>query len=429
MHADPDSEPDDLIIEIEASGRRLVEALTDQLAAGQVETLYTLQTAAGQVRRHTAAVTGATESLAESLRAMTDQVTAEVQAGFARLLVEAQTSIGEQLAAEVDASSTELRGASSDHVQAVTSQLQVTSAHLADLYDGAAARTEDARQGLEWVAQQGAEQLTGAVQALQTHRSASEAALAAVGETMARRVAEGRTALDEAGASLAERVQAAGTSAGADLHAGAQGALQHLRDGVADLLQQVAEAGAELDGALLEARKAAETELSALRRQIQAAERREESVAERLEQHVDALVARTDATVGQSLAHLRAVADALLERDAQLEARRADEFARVLESVLKDGGASTRKLRERIFRGMETAKQGAPRAATPPAPVVEPAAPEPVAPPATQAPAKKAPAKQAAAKKAPRGKAAAAKVPKPGPDVVPGTTTLQEEQA
>jgi hypothetical protein len=202
--------------------------------------------------------------------------------------------------------------------------------------------------------------------------------------------------------------------------------MQHLRDGVQALIAHAATARDEIEEVMLEARKAAEAELIALRKQIQAAERREETVAERLEQHVEALVARTDATVAQSLTHLRGVADALLERDAHLEKRRADEFARVLDTVLREGGAGTRKLRDRIFRGMEAAKQQ-PIAAVPAEPVTPPKKAAPSAP-TKKAPTKKAPAKKAS-KKAPAKRAPAAQATGSA-DVAPATTgPVQEEQA
>jgi hypothetical protein len=398
---EPQPEPHE---ELAASGRRLVESLTAQLADGQVETLYSLQTVAAQVRRHTSAVTTATDSLADSLRGLTDKVAAEVQQGFHALLREAHTSIGEQLAAEVDAGSTELRAASQDHATLIAAQLEATSTHLAALYDGAVARTEDARQGLEWVARQGAEQLTAAATSLKEHRTEGEAALAAAGTQASEQI---RTAVGEA--------------------------LQLLRDGVRDLLGQAAAAREEMDSVLLDARKAAEEELIALRKQIQAAEHREEAVAERLQGHVEQLVARTDATVAASLTHLRGVADALLERDAQLERRRTDEFARVLETVLREGGASTRKLRDRILRGMDKPKQPSPVpvvGTVTEVPAAEPAGESaaPVVPPRPTRPAKatakRAPAKKAPAKKAPAKRAAAKKA---APDVT--STSLQEEQA
>ena len=425
MDAAPGSDTTDShppVDELETSGRRLVETLAAQLADGQVETLYTLQTAAAQVRRHAAAVTGATESLTDSLTTLTDRVADEVRQGFAVLLQQAHAAIGEQLAAEIDASSTELRGAAHDHAQLVASQLEVTSTHLSSLYDGVVARTEDARQGLEWVAAQGAEQLTAAAATLAGHRTEGEAALAQAGEA------------------LAERVQAVASTVGADLQASAEAALQHLRDGVQALISHAATARDEIEEVMLEARKAAEAELIALRKQIQAAERREETVAERLEQHVEALVARTDATVAQSLTHLRGVADALLERDAHLEKRRADEFARVLETVLREGGAGTRKLRDRIFRGMEAAKQQPIAAVPAPEPARDVPA-EPVTPPKKaapsapikKAPTKKAPAKKASSNKAPSKKAPAKKAPAAqatSADVAPATTgPVQEEQA
>jgi heparin binding hemagglutinin HbhA len=418
MDAAPGSETTDShppVDELEASGRRLVETLAAQLADGQVETLYTLQTAAAQVRRHAAAVTGATESLTDSLTTLTERVADEVRQGFAVLLQQAHAAIGEQLAAEVDASSTELRGAAQDHARLVASQLEVTSTQLSSLYDGVVARTEDARQGLEWVAAQGAEQLTAAAATLAGHRTEGEAALAQAGEA------------------LAERVQAVASTVGADLQASAEAAMQHLRDGVQALIAHAATARDEIEEVMLEARKAAEAELIALRKQIQAAERREETVAERLEQYAEALVARTDATVSQSLTHLRGVADALLERDAHLEKRRADEFARVLETVLREGGAGTRKLRDRIFRGMDAAKQQ-PIVAVPAPEPARDAPAEPVTPPKKAATKKAAPKTPTKAPTKPPTKTPSKKAPAEQAtaraDVAPATTgPVQEEQA
>jgi hypothetical protein len=256
------------------------------------------------------------------------------------------------------------------------------------------------------------------------------------------------------------------------LVAGAESAAVLLRETVEGLLAHADAARAELDAAMVSARKAAEEELAVLRKQIQAAERREEAVAERLQKHVEDLVERTQADVTQSLNHLRGVADALLERDAQLEKRRADEFARVLQIVLSESGASTRRLRDRIFRGMESAKAAPPMASTPeptvstpparrvsrPAPQLQPEAaaraegpeapapaPKPAKKAAAKPPVKKAPAtvKKAPAKKAPTAKKAPAKKAPPVPDAarepqpdpeqsstdLPETIPVQEEKA
>jgi hypothetical protein len=440
MHPAPDGTSDDLpeaqpaeppapeaAAELPDTGRRLVEALTEQLAAGQVETLYSLQTAAAQLRRHTAAVTSASEAVAASLSGFSERVANEVSQGFAALLREATASIGEHLTTEVEASTSELRDAAQTHAQAVASQLDATSGHLSTVLDAAVTRTDDARQGLEWVAQQGAQQLVAAADALADHRAAGEAALTVAGKQFADQVA----------------------TAGNDV-------LQHLRDGLQELVAQAGQAREEIEQVLRDTRAAAETELTALRQQVEAAERREESVGERLQAHVEQLVARTDATVSQSLTHLRAVADALLERDAMLERR----------TVLQEGGASTKRLRDRIFRGMAVAKeQPVARPAPAPTPAAEPtpasraAAPKagvPEPPPApapakkaaptkvtaAKAPAKKAPTKapaKAAANKAAPTKVTAAKAPakkrpaatpaKAAPELTPEPTRAQEEQA
>ena len=485
---EPESDP---VEDFRAAGQRLVDALRDQFADGQVEALYSLQTAAAQLKQHTQSLVGAAAAHSATLQDLIEQVvartTSEVSSSLQRILAETQASIGEQLAAEVDASSTELRGAAQDHAQAVASQLEVTSNHLTSLYDGVVARTEDARQGLEWVAQQGAEQLTAAASTLHQHRVETEQAIAASGQAMTERLQDGRATLDAAaesvaarlatsqdslaatGEALTDQVRAAGAGAQSDLAAGAESAGGIVRETIEALLAQATAARDELHAVMLDARKAAEEELIALRKQIQAAEQREEAVAVRLQKHVEDLVARTDATVAQSLHRLRAVADALLERDAQLERRRADEFARVLQSVLSEGGASTRRLRDRIFRGMEAAKAAPPSRVSPdpvvssppeqplPKPAAQPAedvvtAAAPTKTPAKKTPAKKAPAKKAVskapAKKAPTPKKSAPKTPtakragmtavapEPTPAALPAaedvpdqTTPVQEEQA
>src|SRR5262249_28316687 len=140
------------------------------------------------------------------------------------------------------------------------------------------------------------------------------------------------------------------------LAAAAADGLRLLRDGANEVLDQIRGAQEDLREQLAEGRRAAAQELDALQQQVAAAERREESGRERLDGHVSALVERTDATVATSLSRLQAVAEALLERDARQEKERVDEFARVLETVLREGGSSTRRLRDRIFRGMENAK-------------------------------------------------------------------------
>ena len=458
LQAIADQPEGDPLEEFRAAGQRLVDALRDQFADGQAESLYSLQTASAQLRTHTEAITSAAATLVGSLKTGSAEITSHVTEALQGVLAETQASIGEQLAAEVDASSAELRGAAADHAQTVATQLKTTSTHLSELYESAAARAEHARQGLEWVAQQGAEQLTAAAATLTQHRTAAEEGLAAAAEDLTSRTAAGRQSLVESAESLAGQLQEAAARARTEITAAADSAAEALHATMETLLARTMGVRDVIDDALVEGRKAAEAELTALRKQVESAERREQAVTERLQQHVEELVARTDATVAQSLNHLRAVADALLERDAQLEKRRADEFARVLQVVLAEGGASTRRLRDRIFKGMESAKAAPP---VPPAPAPEPSwAPAPEQPteprtttgqaelpkkapakattkkaPAQKAPAKKAPAKQPPAKKSAPHKGAdtkAAEADRPRTDtadVPTETTPVQEEQA
>jgi hypothetical protein len=397
------------LAEFRAGGEGMVRALDDKLAAKQSTTARKLEAAAEQMTTHASEAVAAADAMAALLSGFADRVADAVFDGVRSLISEATTHIGEQLAAEVDASSAELRGAALDHAQAVTSQLEATSSQLGSLFGEAATRADEARAGLESVSG-----------ALVKHRVASEAALTHAGDTLTTRLREAAVAAQE------------------QLRSAALAAVEEIRAGVQVALSETARAREEMTAVLVDARRAAEEELVVLRKQVQAAERREESVAERLQLQVDELVARTDTTVGQSLTHLRLVADALLERDAGLEKRRADEFARVLETVLKEGGASTRKLRDRIFRGMSAAQQATPA----PAPTAAPEPPEPPAPKGTAPQPKRNPpakprATQAPTEKpvaaAPRKRAPAKKTTAPAEPAAEATAQenrpVQEEQA
>lgn len=104
----------------EASGRRLVDALVEQLAAGQVESLSTLHTAGAVVGRRTAELT-------QAVGALTATIEAEVAAGFERLLAEVLATIGERLHDEVQVSVDELRDAARQTVDSIGAQLTATA--------------------------------------------------------------------------------------------------------------------------------------------------------------------------------------------------------------------------------------------------------------------------------------------------------------
>jgi len=163
----------DPVAALESAGAQLVDALRDQFVDGQAEALYSLQSAAAQLRRHAA-----------TIEQLSDVTTQQVSSALRRILAEVQASFGERLAAEVDAGSAELRASAAEHAHAVAAQLEATGTHLASLYDAAVVRTEDARKGLEWVAQTGAEQLTAAAASLEQARVATEQALSAAGDAL-----------------------------------------------------------------------------------------------------------------------------------------------------------------------------------------------------------------------------------------------------
>jgi hypothetical protein len=194
---------DEDIEQLRRTGQQLVDALRDQFADGQAEALYSLQTAAAQLRSHLVAIERLTHDLAE-------RTSRQVSRALERQLAHTHAALGEQLANEVDMSTADLREAAREHAHAVAAQLSATGEHLTSLYDGAVTRTEDARQGLEWVAQQGAEQLTQAARAL----------------------AEARIGLEDA-------VTAAGVAVRDQIAAATEDALRRLRDGADELLAEL----------------------------------------------------------------------------------------------------------------------------------------------------------------------------------------------
>jgi hypothetical protein len=106
----------ELLAAFEASGRRLVAALVEQLAAGQVEILHGLHTAGAVVGHRTAELT-------EAVAAMTETVEVEVAAGFERLLAEVLATIGERLHDEVEVSVGELGDAARHAADSIGAQL------------------------------------------------------------------------------------------------------------------------------------------------------------------------------------------------------------------------------------------------------------------------------------------------------------------
>jgi hypothetical protein len=296
---------DDLLAELRRAGERIVDALRDQVADGQAETLHSLSSAAHDLRQQLDQVLRAGQELSQATTAMTAEV-------------------GERVSALL--------------TQGVEEGLREGRQGLADFAGQTAKAAADAHTAMEWAVSNGEDRLTEAAADLAEQRTQLEKALAAGGDA------------------LVKKVRAAAVTA-----------TELIQVEAADAVTLLEGAFATAQTFLVDSERATAARLAVLRQQVTAAERREGAVAERLQAQLDALVARLDATAGASLGRLEAVAESLALREQALEARRADEFVRVLSALLSEGGAGGRRLRDRLRRGIDTQRADAPARATAPA--------------------------------------------------------------
>lgn len=302
-------ELDGLVAEQGAQGERLVAAVVGQVADGQVEVLRGLQSAAASVRRHS----GLLEDLARGLGETADQAVARVSTAVsddlgnrvAQLVstltdvlvtkvsadVEALTG---RLAEAVDTSTRPLRAEAAASAQQILTQLRHTEVVLTESAEAGLQRTEQAGEALTWAADELTARVGSAAELLGAQSASAEDALRSAGEAVAEQ-------LRLAGADAEDRVVQA-----------------------ADL------AVARIEAAVV----AADTALAAVLEDLRAVEtaqrRRDTDAARRL----DARVAKAEAAVVSAAALLEGQVGELADRDARLEAERAEQFARVLSDVL-----------------------------------------------------------------------------------------------
>lgn len=300
-----DGVTDDPVVALRVAGQRLVDALRDQVADGQVETLLTLQTAATALQRQSTEVAG-------SVAAMTGDVLAEVAAGVEALLQELLATLGERVAEETDETTRSLTRSA----EKVAKQLSGAEKALRTVTELATGRAEQVRLALE----------------------AATAALAAQADRT-------EAAFDRAGAALEERLRATALEAEERIATATDAAVQALRVVGVETERQLAAARVEADATLDE-------HLAALKTQLAAQVRRDGTVAARLQQQVEALVERTDATAGRTVELLQQAVSDLQERDRALEQDRAEAFVRVLDALLP--AERPKRLRSAVRDGLTT---------------------------------------------------------------------------
>lgn len=425
-------------------GRHLVEALSDQLADGQVETLYTLQTAASALRQRAGEVVALTDeltsvadvavkqvskALSEDLAERLAQVTAVLEQGSTAAVTGVAARLVQQVAGDADAlaarvteqvesSGAALRETVDAGLERISASLGETHTAVTDMAAASALRVEEAEQSLTWAA------------------GALDSAVAKTGVTLGARTRELDDVLRDAGTASAARlgdvgrlvmhqVEAAGRAAEdgiAQATFEAEARLTAAREQLVGTAEQAVD-GIERAGRAMaeEITSTAQAFLSGLTTRVKALEKRDATLDARLEDRVALLVQTSEARLVAATERLEREADRLGARDEQLERQRAEEFVRVLDDVLSRAGAKGRDLRGRVLGVLE--RRPAPAAPPPAAPTV-PRAPEPAAASPARAPAlaadAPAPAKAAAANRpATVRKAAPAKTAAPAKKAAP----------
>jgi hypothetical protein len=346
-------------------GELLAEALTAQVADGQVESLHSLQSAAAAVRRHSQALSEAGAALgrtAEDVASRISQVVGDdllrqvsaageqiSTAAVGRLQVELQ-DLGERLDGVVRTGTDRLREGTEGSASRLLEHLQRTETVISAASD----RAQAAHDALDWAAQEVALRLEVATQALEGQSSATDDALRATGAHVAEQVR--LTALE-----VEARIQAAAAAAVQRMAEAADDAEARLLDAgeqVAALAAQSVEALEQSATALrdeAEQRTAAFGESAAvvlkeLEKLQRAQERRDRDAGTRL----DARAAKAEASLAAAATSFQAQLDRLAERDAALEAQRAVEFSKVLDDVLsRAGGKTGRDLLGRVRKTLQ----------------------------------------------------------------------------
>jgi hypothetical protein len=330
----------------------LVSALVDQLAAGQVETLYGLHSAAAGVRQQAEQLRTAAAVPAETLASAAADVRS-AQATLAdgrtalQLLTDTlRTELAEQVAAQVTAQVHE-------QVRAlVDAQSDAVVARLTAATEALEASTQQWQRTLEESAEATAASLADGTRAAVTELTTAAEGLANGTESLVGAASDTAAAIDEAGRILVDEFAAR----------------------VASFFSQL-----QQDLTRRESRDTA----------------REKALYARVEQ----LAAQGELRVEELTERLSEATAQLLRRDQELEGARAEAFVDVLETLLTKLGGR-RQLRARVREVVQVDRQPPPSTTVSPPPV-EHATERVQTAPTKKAPTKKAPAKKAPVKKAP----------------------------
>jgi hypothetical protein len=382
--------------------RRLVDALVDQLAAGQVETLYSLQTVTTAVRRSTtqlqAAAVAPVEQLTQILSTL-DACLAALSTTAERVADDVRQHVQEQIGQQLS----EFRESLVQTTQSAVDDVRATN-------DQALTRFHDVTQQAVTDLEAQTETMHGARDSLVT------AAQSAVDDVRATSQ-EAVTGLYTATQDSVGRVEATNEQALARFHEVTQQAVADLEARTETLLAVSSETltGIEYAGTILVNAFTARIEgfFATLDQTMLVQNQRDNKLEKTLEGRIDRLVSRSETTIAQLTERLRDETDRLAQRDVEQEQARASAFVSVLEGLLaRVGGRS--KLRDRVRDVIAGERTSAPEGAATPTPTPTPAAdpgPQVTSQAAPPAPRKAKPEPQptvAAAKAAPRKAAAKA---------------------
>ena len=389
----------------------LVAALIDQLAAGQVETLHSLHSAAATVRRQTTELQTAAVAPVEQLEALLEQLKA-VQTSLYSTAVEVISDVTLQLdeiVAQRVQSAKEVTAAPLEPLLALTRDLGVLQSTLHQATDPVVDDVTDRlAASLDAMVDQ---RLSRASERLAVNAGKAEAAMdaaaASVTERLASSVARAEAAMAAAADAAVEQLARANADSSSDLTAMTAVSAAAMTTAVDAAVEQIMRATADLDeagsrverstqqtgtvldetftrlinnlvevalenlegvehaGKSLLTRLDGQVEgfLGTLAQALEVQATRDAQVEVELSDRLRRLVDRTDVGVRRLSDRLRKETDRLAQRDEEQEYLRADSFVNALETLLaRTDGRS--HLRSRIMEvlGSERRKRDEPRA-------------------------------------------------------------------
>lgn len=286
------------------SAQGVVSALTEQLAAGQSEALYLLQSAAATLRQRTNELTGTADALpdqlAEALRSYAEQTAAQLSAST-DAAVHAVSTAG---ASVIQAAVEYLEGSAHDAAAVLRRDLEAAGTQLATGADGLSQVAASTVDQLRAVLHEVSTTISSELRTAGAHLTAGAEELSHVEE----RITESRQAFLDQATQLHEVLEARGQAVSTALDAIAGSTVEQIE-------RAAARASADGEATARAVAAGGESIIGRLIDVLDERDRRDQLLEERLNARIERLTTKTSATVTRLTGLLADEIDRLEQRD------------------------------------------------------------------------------------------------------------------